>query len=82
MTLNEYVNQIVIELKVRMEESPLFPFDDGTREVGQKPRPQFKPHARNVALKNNPILRLLVLMFKCLNLATKQPRELHHNTIS
>jgi hypothetical protein len=31
MTLNEYVNQIVIELKVRMEESPLFPFDDGTR---------------------------------------------------
>jgi hypothetical protein len=56
MTLNEYVNQIVIELKVRMEESPLFPFDDGTREVGQKPRPQFKPHARNVALRNNPIL--------------------------
>jgi hypothetical protein len=56
MTLNEYVNQIVIELKVRMEESPLFPFDDGTRYGNQKPRPQFKPHARNVALRNNPIL--------------------------
>lgn len=55
MTLNEYVNQIVIELKVRMEQSALFPFDDGTREAGQKPRPQFKPHARNVALKNNYI---------------------------
>jgi hypothetical protein len=53
MTLNEYVNQIVIELKVRMEQSPIFPFDDGKREAGQKPRPQFKPHARNVALKNN-----------------------------
>ena len=53
MTLNEYVNQIVIELKVRMEESPLFPFDDGTRYGNQKPRPQFKPHARNVALRNN-----------------------------
>ena len=53
MTLNEYVNQIVIELKVRMEESDLFPFDDGKRLAGQKPRPQFKPHARNVALRNN-----------------------------
>jgi hypothetical protein len=53
MTLNQYVNQIVIELKVRMEQSPIFPFDDGKREAGQKPRPQFKPHARNVALKNN-----------------------------
>jgi hypothetical protein len=53
MTLNEYVNQIVIELKVRMEQSPIFPFDDGKREAGQRPRPQFKPHARNVALKNN-----------------------------
>lgn len=56
MTLNEYVNQIVIELKVRMEESPLFPFDDGTRYGNQKPRPQFKPHAKNVALRNNPII--------------------------
>jgi hypothetical protein len=55
MTLNEYVNQIVIELKVRMEQSPIFPFDDGKREAGQRPRPQFKPHARNVALKNNYI---------------------------
>jgi predicted secreted protein len=55
MTLNEYVNQIVIELKVRMEQSPIFPFDDGKREAGEKPRPQFKPHARNVALKNNYI---------------------------
>jgi hypothetical protein len=53
MTLNEYVNQIVIELKVRMEESDLFPFDDGKRLAGQKPRPQFKPHAKNVALRNN-----------------------------
>jgi hypothetical protein len=53
MTLNEYVNQIVIELKVRMEQSELFPFDDGKRLAGQRPRPQFKPHARNVALKNN-----------------------------
>jgi hypothetical protein len=53
MTLNEYVNQIVIELKVRMAESDLFPFDDGTRYGNQKPRPQFKPHAKNVALKNN-----------------------------
>lgn len=53
MTLNEYVNQIVIELKVRMEESDLFPFDDGTRYGNQKPRPQFKPHAKNVALRNN-----------------------------
>jgi hypothetical protein len=53
MTLNEYVNQIVIELKVRMEESDLFPFDDGKRLAGQRPRPQFKPHARNVALRNN-----------------------------
>ena len=53
MTLNEYVNQIVIELKVRMEESDLFPFDDGKRYAGQRPRPQFKPHARNVALRNN-----------------------------
>jgi hypothetical protein len=53
MTLNEYVNQIVIELKVRMEQSPIFPFDNGTRSPGQKPRPQFKPHARNVALRNN-----------------------------
>jgi hypothetical protein len=53
MTLNEYVNQIVIELKVRMEQSPIFPFDNGTRSPGQQPRPQFKPHARNVALKNN-----------------------------
>jgi hypothetical protein len=55
MTLNEYVNQIVIELKVRMEQSELFPFDDGKRLAGQRPRPQFKPHARNVALKNNYI---------------------------
>jgi hypothetical protein len=55
MTLNEYVNQIVIELKVRMEQSDLFPFDDGKRLAGQRPRPQFKPHARNVALKNNYI---------------------------
>ena len=55
MTLNEYVNQIVIELKVRMEESDLFPFDDGKRLAGQRPRPQFKPHARNVALRNNYI---------------------------
>jgi hypothetical protein len=53
MTLNEYVNQIVIELKVRMEQSDLFPFDDGKRYAGQRPRPQFKPHARNVALRNN-----------------------------
>jgi len=53
MTLNEYVNQIVIELKVRMAESDLFPFDDGTRYGNQRPRPQFKPHAKNVALKNN-----------------------------
>jgi hypothetical protein len=53
MTLNEYVNQIVIELKVRMEQSDLFPFDDGKRLAGQKPRPQFKPHAKNVALRNN-----------------------------
>jgi hypothetical protein len=53
MTLNQYVNQIVIELKVRMEESDLFPFDDGKRLAGQKPRPQFKPHAKNVALRNN-----------------------------
>jgi len=58
MTLNEYVKQIVIELKVRMEQNPLFPFDDGKRQAGQKPRPQFKPHMRNVALKNNPILVL------------------------
>jgi hypothetical protein len=70
-------------LKLEWKKVQLFPFDDGTRSPGnQKPRPQFKPHARNVALRNNPILRLLVLMFKCLNLATKQPRELHHNTIS
>jgi hypothetical protein len=55
MTLNEYVNQIVIELKVRMEQSELFPFDDGTRYAGQRPRPKFKPHAKNVALKNNYI---------------------------
>ena len=55
MTLNEYVNQIVIELKVRMEQSELFPFDDGTRYKGQRKRPQFKPHAKNVALKNNYI---------------------------
>jgi hypothetical protein len=55
MTLNEYVNQIVIELKVRMEQSELFPFDDGKRLAGQRPRPQFKPHARNVALRNNYI---------------------------
>jgi hypothetical protein len=55
MTLNQYVNQIVIELKVRMEQSELFPFDDGKRLAGQRPRPQFKPHARNVALKNNHI---------------------------
>jgi hypothetical protein len=55
MTLNEYVNQIVIELKVRMEESDLFPFDDGKRLAGQRPRPQFKPHAKNVALRNNYI---------------------------
>jgi hypothetical protein len=53
MTLNEYVKQIVVELKVRMEESDLFPFDDGKRLPGQAPRPQFKPHAKNVALKNN-----------------------------
>ncbi len=53
MTLNEYVKQIVAELKVRMEESDLFPFDDGKRQPGQSPRPQFKPHAKNVALKNN-----------------------------
>ena len=53
MTLNEYVAQIVIELKTRMEQSELFPFDDGKRFAGQKPRPQFKPHARNVALRNN-----------------------------
>lgn len=58
MTLNEYMKQIVIELKVRMEESPLFPFDNGKRLAGQKPRPQFKPHMRNVALKNNPIIVL------------------------
>jgi hypothetical protein len=36
-----------------MEESDLFPFDDGKRLAGQKPRPQFKPHAKNVALRNN-----------------------------
>jgi hypothetical protein len=38
-----------------MEQSELFPFDDGKRLAGQRPRPQFKPHARNVALKNNYI---------------------------
>jgi hypothetical protein len=55
MTLNEYVNQIVIELKVRMEQSPTFPFDDGIRFAGKKPRPKSKPHAKNVALINNQI---------------------------
>jgi hypothetical protein len=49
------VGQIAVELKTQMEASKLFPFSDRRKTPPSK---QFKPHMRNVALKNNPIIVL------------------------
>jgi hypothetical protein len=47
------VGQIAVELKTQMEASKLFPFSD---RRNYPPNKQFKPHMKNVALKNNPII--------------------------
>jgi len=47
------ISQIANELKTQMEDSPLFPFSD---RKNYPPSKQFKPHMKNVALKNNPII--------------------------
>jgi hypothetical protein len=49
------VGQIAVELKTQMEASKLFPFSDRRKTPPSK---QFKPHMKNVALKNNPIIVL------------------------
>jgi hypothetical protein len=47
------VTEIMNELKTRMEDSSFFPFSD---RKNYPPSKQFKPHMKNVALKNNPII--------------------------
>ncbi len=49
------ISQIALELKTQMEASKLFPFSD---RRNYPPNKQFKPHMKNVALKNNPIIVL------------------------
>jgi len=49
------ITEITNELKTRMEDSSFFPFSDRTK---YPPSKQFKPHMKNVALKNNPIIMI------------------------
>ena len=47
------ISLIANELKTQMEDSPWFPFSD---RRNYPPSKQFKPHMKNVASKNNPIV--------------------------
>lgn len=47
------ISLIANELKTQMEDSPHFPFSD---RRNYPPSKQFKPHMKNVALRNNPIV--------------------------
>lgn len=49
------VSELATMLKTEMEANPMFPFSD---RRNFPPSKQFKPHMLNVALKNNPILRI------------------------
>lgn len=49
------ISLIANELKTQMEDSPHFPFSD---RRNYPPSKQFKPHMKNVALRNNPIVMI------------------------